>query len=131
MIFHSKSLRPNNRGITLAELLVASVMIGIVMIGVAAFSFAINNLYRSTNKTVIIALRAKSALARITQDATLATGDEQDRGILSFSNDVDFNSICFRQDLLITPDDYTDDTWVCYNHGATFVIFRSFDSSFN
>ena len=64
MISHSKSICTNNRGITLSELLVATFMIGIVMIGVASFSLAIRNLHRATDKSVIIALRAKSAMSK-------------------------------------------------------------------
>lgn len=114
MIFHAKSTHINNKGLTLAELLVASAMIGIVMIGVASFSIAINNLQRSTNKTVIISLKAKTAMARITKDASQAIGDESDRGVIGFTHISGRASICFRHDTDNDPSTYTGDTWACY-----------------
>lgn len=125
-----KSKNANTHGMTLTELLVASVMIGIVMVGVASFSLAIKNLQRSTDKTVIVALKTKAVMARLTQDAVLAVGDEQDRGVVTRATGQN-NSVCFRQDLLNTPDDYTGDTWVCYYRGNTRVLHRCVNPSFS
>jgi len=110
-----KPARTKDKGITLTELLVASVMIGVVMMGVASFAVAIKNLHRSTDKTVIISLRTKAAMARITGDATLAVGHEGNRGIIPFSGGTHL-SICFRHDTNNIPGDYLDniDGWECY-----------------
>ena len=113
MLFRIKSACSKKNGITLTELLVASVMIAIVMIGVASFSLAIKNLHQSTSKSVLVALRSNSIMARIVKDASLAVGHESDRGVLDF-NGGGGTSICFRHDLPETPDDYTDDSWICY-----------------
>lgn len=108
----------NNRGITLAELLVASVMIGIVIVGVASFSLAIRNMENSTNRTVVISLKTKTAMAILVKDASLAVGDPLDNGIATY--DVGGNrSICFRQDADNEPSTYTGDLWTCYFQDAT------------
>lgn len=114
------------RGITLTELLVATIMIGIVMIGVAAFSGSIVRLQGSTSRSTLVAMRVKAVMARIKQDAFLAVGDNEDCGkdqtglhdencgwgIRVFSGGD--KSICFRHDVLATPEIYTDDQWICY-----------------
>ena len=78
MLFYIKSACSKKNGITLTELLVASVMIAVVMVGVASFSLAIKNLQQSTSRSVLVALRAKSAMARLVKDASLAVGHELD-----------------------------------------------------
>jgi len=113
-----------SQGITLTELLVAVTMIGILMIGVASFAVAINRLQSATNRSIIVAMKVKAAMAEISQDALLAVGDATDLGVYSWSNNIDANSICFRQDLLNTPQDNSDDTWICYYHGDSFDISR-------
>jgi len=113
ILFHKKSACKRSKGITLTELLVASVMIGVVMLGVAAFGVAIKSLQGSTNKSVIIALRTKSVMARIAADATLAVGYMGNRGVNTNTTEPHF-SICFRQDDDNTPDIYTDDVGICY-----------------
>ena len=113
-----------NRGITLTELLVACVMIGILMIGTASFSLAIQRLQSSTNRSTILAMKMKAAMAEIDQDAVLAVGHATNPGVYAWTNSQDTNSICFRQDLPNTPWDYTDDSWICYYHDDSFDIQR-------
>lgn len=102
-------------GITLTELLVASVLVGIVMLGVASFSVSIKQFQNSTNKSTITEMKTKAAMARITKDAYLAVGDETDRGIVAYSAGQNL-SICFRHDTN-NPSSYTDDAWKCYFRG--------------
>lgn len=111
-----ESRKRYNRGITLTELLVASIMIGIVMIGVASFSTTVIRLQSSTDKTVILSMRAKAAMAQLTQDAQLATGDITNLGVRADPNGGGSpkRSICFRVDALETPENYGDDSWSCY-----------------
>jgi len=124
-----------NFGITLTELLVATVMIGIVMIGVASFSGSITRLQGSTSRSTIIAMRTKAVMARIVQDAKLAVGNNEDCGkddtatpplsnlncgwgIRTEAGGGGKLGVCFRHDLPGTPDSYSDDTWICYYKSA-------------
>ena len=102
----------NKNGITLTELLVASILIGIVMIGVASFSVSLQQFQNSTNRTTILAMKTMTAMNRLTRDAYLAVGDETNRGIVDRAIPKR-NSLCFRHDTT-NPSSYTDDTWTCY-----------------
>jgi len=124
MTFRINFTHTKNRGITLTELIVSSVMIGVVMVGVASFGLAIKNLQRSTNKTVLVAMRTKAAMARITQDALASTGFAGDRGVIAWTNNTDSSSICFRYDTSDTAEFFNDDEWVCYFHGAPYELHR-------
>lgn len=114
-------------GMTLTELLMASVLVGIVMLGVASFSVSLNQFQNSTDKSTLIAMKTKAAMARINRDALLAVGDATDPGVYSWTNGSNRNSICFRHDLANTPADYSDDTWTCYFHGNSFNVTRCVD----
>ena len=124
MINHIKSTLTKKEGITITELLVASVMIAIVMIGVASFALAINQFQFATNKSVTIALKTKTAMALMTQDAVKSVGDKSNRGVYYQTNGTNMSSICFRHDLLSTPEDYSDDQWICYAHILDFELHR-------
>ncbi|MCK5178564.1 MAG: prepilin-type N-terminal cleavage/methylation domain-containing protein, partial [Candidatus Omnitrophica bacterium] len=66
----------DKKGITLTELIVASILIGIVMIGVAAFSASIEQLHTSTNRSTILTMKTTATMNHITRAAYLAVGDE-------------------------------------------------------
>lgn len=102
----------NQNGITLTELLVASILIGIVMIGVASFSVSIQKLQSATNRSSVIAMRTTAVMNRMVKDAYLAVGDEANRGVVAGSGGT--GSICFRHDADNNPATYTGDDWVCY-----------------
>jgi len=118
MHIHKKS------GITLTELLVASVLIGIVMIGVASFGVSIKQLQGSTNKSAIIAMRVRATMPRLIKSAYLATGNQTDEGIWEDGNGAN-KGLCFRNDENTppTPDSYADDTWICYFRGGNRDLF--------
>ena len=104
-------------GITLTELLVASILIGIVMIGVASFSVSIQQFQNSTNRTTILAMRTMTAMNRLSRDAYLVIGDETGddwvRGIVTRTIPPRV-SLCFRHDADNDPSSYTGDEWICY-----------------
>jgi len=95
--------------------LIASAMIGVVIIGVASFGLATRQLHGSSSHANIVSMRAKTAMARISADASLAVGDFTDLGVLGYVSATD-ESLCFRQDVNTTPDTYADDIWICYYH---------------
>lgn len=106
----------NKKGLSLTELLIASVLIGIVMVGVMAFNFSVKSIEDTSTKASLTALRASQALGFLKRDAETATGDASDPGIVHGINAGGDPSICFRQDksIPVTPGIYTDDTWVCF-----------------
>ncbi len=110
-----------NKGLTLTELLVASILMGIVMTGVAAFSFFIKQARDSTGAGTILAVQAATAMHYLVEDANKAVGDNSDRGVVSGTSGAALGSICFRHDTN-DPASYADDTWACY-------WYRSLDRS--
>ncbi len=115
------SIHLKNHGLTLTELLVASVMIGIIMIGIASFGTSIQQLQSSTNRSVILAMRAKAVMARLAEDAYEAVGSAGDpNGPTNIGPGIRVGGsgpnkgLCFRHDVANTPDSYGDDEWTCY-----------------
>jgi len=100
------------RGMTLTELLVASILVGIVMLGVASFSIALKHIQGGTSRSALLAMRTHAAMAKITKDAYATVGDATNPGIKERAMGQD-RSICFRKDTN-DPSSYTDDTWSCY-----------------
>lgn len=101
------------KGLTLTELLVATILIGIVMTGVAAFSVFIKQARDSTGKGTILAVQTATAMHYLAEDANKAVGDSSARGVAFTSPE----SICFRHDVS-DPAVYTDDIWACYWYNA-------------
>ena len=103
-------------GLTLTELLVATILIGIVMSGVAAFTFFIKQTRDSTGAGTILAVQTATAMHYLLEDANKAVGDSISRGVAFDSPDQ--LSVCFRHDVN-DPSVYTDDIWACYWYDAT------------
>ena len=74
--------RHNKTGLTLTELVVASVLIGIVMLGIASFDYAIKNIQDSTNRSAVLGMQAQPAMYEIVKAARTSTGYNGDSGIL-------------------------------------------------
>lgn len=103
------------KGLTLTELLVATILIGIVMTGVSAFSVFVKQARDSTGAGTILAVQTATAMHYLAEDANKAVGDNSNRGVVFDS--VTQLSICFRHDVS-DPASYTDDTWACYWYDA-------------
>ena len=103
------------KGLTLAELLVATILIGIVMTGVSAFSVFVKQARDSTGAGTILAVQTATAMHYLVQDANKAVGDNSNRGVVFDS--VNQLSICFRHDVS-DPAAYTDDSWAFYWYDA-------------
>ena len=114
-----------NKGVTLTELIVSTILIGIVMLGVVSFSMTIKNLQESSTQTGLQTMQVTAALRYLTRDIMLAVGEESNRGIITYQNGLN-QSICLRHDLNnpVTIGDYSDDTWYCYYHGTSYDIHR-------
>lgn len=101
----------NRKGITLTELLIATVIIGVVILGVSALSVNIKQMQASTGKVTILETQLMTAMADIEKNATLAAGHAANKGMVI--DPVIPRWFSFRQDAG-TPSDFSDDTWVSY-----------------
>ena len=101
----------NKNGLTLAELLVATILMGIIMVGVASFSYTVKRMQDSTSRASVLAMSTAGAMTHMTKNAARAVGEQDDLGIDLAADD---SSMAFRQDRNETPDDYTDDVWIIY-----------------
>ena len=112
------------KGVTFVELLISTILVGIVMLGVASFSMTVKHLQESSHTFGKTMMEMIAAMRFMTKDAFFAVGEEGDRGV--WGDDVgNRQGICFRHDATPpSPDDYSDDTWVCYTHDVSNDILR-------
>lgn len=104
----------HKNGITLTELLVASILIGVVMLGVASFNVSILQFQKTSDITAILALKAMTAMNYLVKDAYTVTGERTDEGIVT-DEAGSFQSICFRHNSAGgDPGSYADDQYTCY-----------------
>ncbi len=116
------------RGLTLTELLLATVMIGIVMGGVAVWSTSMKQMRTTSQTTRYTDMKLAAVMKAIRKDAELAVGDASDLGIqyVTVSPRI---GICFRHDTGATPADYSDDIWACwYHHSSSPGLRRCYDT---
>ncbi len=120
----------NNRGLTLTELLVATILMGIVMLGIISVDYGIKQMSKSTSNTAFLKMYTSATLQDIARNASLITGNSTDPGFL-----INPKRFYFRQDINATtqaanntPADTSDDAWICYDQsqgGANSVnIYR-------
>ncbi|MGE0267228.1 MAG: PilW family protein [Candidatus Omnitrophota bacterium] len=116
-----------SHGLSLTELLIASAIIGIIMTGIAVFTISVRQMQVSSQTTMYTNMKLAALMKAIRTDAELMIGDPVNTGIQS-NVAGSTRSICFRQDLTNTPDNYSDDTWVCwYHHNSSPGIRRCFN----
>ena len=103
---------------TLTELLISTMLIGIVMIGIVSVDFAVRRMQKSISKDTFVNMRTSATLLDISKNAAAMTGDQSNLG---FDSSVS-NRFCFREDSNNTPDNYSDDTWTCYQLSAANIL---------
>ncbi len=99
-------------GLTLTELVIASILVGIVSLGIFSVDYALRGSRAAASDDSILAMKTWATMEHITKNAKLAVGDINSPGIIASSGS---NYLCFRQDTSSTPNDYTDDVWRCYS----------------
>lgn len=116
-------IKNNSKGLTLTELLVSTILIGIVMSGVTAFNYTVKSIEDANSKAAIVESRATSLLAFLRRDIERAVGTRNNHGIRGgqYGN---WNTLCLRHDNAMTPDDFLDDDWICYQHGSSEQLHR-------
>ncbi len=107
-------IRRNQRGLTLAELLVTTMIVGVIMIGMVSVDYAIRSNDQQQSRAALATLRTAATLQDIVATATQAFGDMSTRCVQMANLTTDAtNYICIYRDFG-TPVDYSDDSWQCY-----------------
>ncbi len=97
---------------TLAELIIASVLVGIITLGLVAAEQAVRMSRQSSSRDSKVSAQMEAAMLLLTKDASLTVGDATNTGIYPYDSGTD-TTICFRQ----SADDvnsYADDDWICW-----------------
>jgi len=106
-------------GITLVELIVATVLVAVVLLGIFSISMVLNNNNQGYGQRYVIKSSTQTTLNHIINNASLAVGSglSNDKGILIGTADglADDNSFCIHQHPNNTSTDTTGDTWACYS----------------
>ena len=103
---------PGRSGLTLTELVIASILVGIVMVGIFSVDFALRGSRAAASDDSLLAMKTWATMEHISKNAKLAVGNIVNPGVAAASGN---NYLCFRQDTATTPDDYSDDIWRCYS----------------
>ena len=112
------------KGLTLTELLIATGMIGVVMLGMVSVDYATRKSQITSSRSTHLAMRLGAMMIHITRNCSLAIGDNANSGIrILDTGPVDSRYLCVRQDLAGSPDNYGDDTWMCYTKRSNGNIY--------
>ena len=108
-------IRINHKGLSLAELLVATILMGIVMLGVISVNYAVKRMESTTSRSTILGIQTAAAMNHMTRNGLLAVGYEGNQGIvIEQTTPPSVSYLSFRQDINSTPTDFNDDQWVIY-----------------
>ena len=106
--------RHHQDGLTLAELLITTTIVGVIMIGMVSVDFAIRSNDQQQSRLSVATLRTTATIQDIVATARQAFGDATSRCIQTANLTTNAtNYICIYRDWG-TPADYTDDSWQCY-----------------
>ncbi|MCD6228847.1 MAG: hypothetical protein J7K17_05170 [Candidatus Omnitrophica bacterium] len=106
------------KSITLVELIIAISLLGVILLGVTAFDVASRYFLKSNERKSQIVNELTFILEHLSKNINQAVGDISNPGIVK----VEQNSrvlLHLRQDVLRTPNDYSDDLWVTYVYYTT------------
>ncbi len=104
----------SRKGLTLAELLLTTMVIGIIMIGMVSVDYALRSNDQQQTRTSLATMRTAAVTEEISSVVRQAFGDPATRCVQMdnlTANDTNF--ICVYRDYG-TPSVFTDDDWTCY-----------------
>ena len=107
-----KSRIGSKQGLSLIELIIASVMVGICLLGILGVDFAIRGSRQSAASDARLAMQTWATVTHITSNAKQAVGNATDMGIKA---DELNNYLCVRHNQTQDP---SNDIWVCYSKFA-------------
>ena len=127
-------MKHSSSGVTLTELVVASVIMSMMLAAIWATDYALRLKNKEVSSDAQIFIQTRALAEKIRMSVRSVHGSPQDTGM---NVNIGTKTLCFRQDLMIsgayTPGDYTDDRWVCYTQvaggGGTNVYSCTFDGS--
>ncbi|MBF0478157.1 MAG: prepilin-type N-terminal cleavage/methylation domain-containing protein [Candidatus Omnitrophica bacterium] len=111
----------NKQGITLAELLIATTLIGVVMLGIIGFDISMRRFGVTTQTSATLKIEAMTIAARISKDALETQGNVGESPTIVASA----NQISFQKDASVSK-------WVVYRYdasGSTKNTICRFDNS--
>ncbi len=97
-----------NHGLTLVELIVASMLIAIVLLGVVAFNLSLTQIQDESFKQSTLSIQASTAMNYIEDDISMAVGNNSNPGYRTRPG-----TLCLRRPDN-TPLDLNDNSWICY-----------------
>ena len=106
------------KSITLLELIIGISLLIVIILGVTAFDVASRYFLKSSERKSQIINELNFILEHLSKNINQAVGDISNPGIVK----VEQNSrvlLHLRQDVLRTPNDYSDDLWVTYVYYTT------------
>lgn len=109
----------NQKGLSLAELLVSTVIIGVIMMGIVSVDYALRSTDQQQSRSSITAIRTAAVLDDIVKTSTQASGDAATRCVQIGNITTNAtNYICIYRDYG-TPAEYSDDNWQCFTRIGT------------
>ncbi|MBF0478159.1 MAG: hypothetical protein HQL26_01625 [Candidatus Omnitrophica bacterium] len=102
---------PQKKGLTLSELLTATVLVSVILLGVMGFSLTLQRFQSTQQRSSILRIRADSVFADMSRNVYRAIGSKLDKGLQVFPP----SKLTVRVDRNPTPTPtYADDTWITY-----------------
>ncbi|MCX5681084.1 MAG: hypothetical protein NT079_02205 [Candidatus Omnitrophica bacterium] len=117
--------RTNNSGLTLPELLAASIITVFVMIGVASMDISLRNLFSGVSGNASASVNAATIMRHMANRIPEAIGDSTiggaGIGVATGNGGGNDNRLWIRRDenASHTPEIYTDDAWYSYQYSAS------------
>ncbi len=119
-------MRPDdNKGISLTELIVATVAVGVIMVGVVSVDQAMRQSHQGTSRNALVSMKTSAIMLHITKNVQLTNGYRTESGSIDGIRTNIANTLCVRKEdpSNITPGNYSDDVWACYTLNGTNMNF--------
>jgi len=109
------------KSITLLELIIGISLLVVIILGVTAFDVASRYFLKSSERKSQIINELNFILEHLSKNINQAVGDISNPGIVKVDQSSTFGRVLLhlRQDVLRTPEDYTDDLWATYAYYTT------------
>jgi Tfp pilus assembly protein PilE len=104
----------NDRGMSLAELLISTIIVGFMVTGIFTAYNNLQGMDRGASRRAAISMEIQSVTEHMRHNAVMAIGTSLKPGVAVNNTADDTNYVCFRQDVSTTPQNLSDDRWRCY-----------------
>ncbi len=101
----------NKNGMTLVEIIVASMIASIILMGITANDYAVRHAEQTISRKSLVVMRTSAMMIHITSNLNRMTGYRTNEGL----NIINDNAYCIRRDNEGTPNSIEDDDWFCYD----------------